>query len=116
MAIKANTTYFVRRKGSSGNLGYLNIYGNSYTGDTQPIKLWEKVSSDPMQKWKFDANPESGAFLCTMCDPTRAINMYSTSTPNCTIWAKENNDTDGLVKIVEHASGYYYIRLVNLPV
>lgn len=113
MEIKANTTYFVRRKGSSGDLGYLNIYGNSYTGDTQPIKLWKKVSTDPMQKWRFDANPEIGAFLCTMCDLTRAINMYSTSTPKCTIWAKANNATDGLVKIVEYASGYYYIRLVN---
>lgn len=110
MAIKANKTYFIKRYSSSA---YLNIYGNSYTGDTQPIKLWSKVETDPMQKWQFDADPTTGAYLCTMCDLTRAINLYSVNTPNCTIWAKSGNATDGLVKIQEHASGVYYIYLPN---
>ena len=110
MAIKANKTYFIKRYSSSA---YLNVYGNSYTGDMQPIKLWTKVESDPMQKWQFDAEPTTGAYLCTMCDLTRAINLYSTKTPNCTLWAKAGNATDGLVKIQEYASGVYYIYLPN---
>lgn len=110
MAIKANKTYFIKRYSSSA---YLNVYGNSYTGDMQPIKLWTKVENDPMQKWQFDAEPTTGAYLCTMCDLTRAINLYSTKTPNCTLWAKAGNATDGLVKIQEYASGVYYIYLPN---
>jgi len=110
MAIKANKTYFIKRYSSSA---YLNVYGNSYTGDMQPIKLWTKVETDPMQKWQFDAEPTTGAYLCTMCDLTRAINLYSVNTPNCTLWAKAGNATDGLVKIQEYASGVYYIYLPN---
>ena len=110
MTIIANKTYFIKRHKSAS---YLNIYGASYTGDKQPIKLWSKVEDDPMQKWQFDGTPTSGAFLCTICDLSRAINLYSTKTPNCTIWAKAGNEKDGAVRIRESSPGVYYIYLIN---
>ncbi len=63
MFVIPNKTYYVKRYGTNF---YLNIYGSSYTGDKQHVKLWSKIENDPMQKWQFDAEPTSGAYLCTM--------------------------------------------------
>lgn len=116
MALKTNTYYYIKRNGCSK---YLNIYGNSFTGITQPIKLWDKVADDPMQKWMFTKDPTStSTCIRTACNTDMAINVYdATEDRRCTIYyaaevdSSDDYKNDCLVRVSEYTSGLYYIYL-----
>lgn len=116
MALKTNTYYYIKRNGCSK---YLNIYGTSFTGITQPIKLWDKVADDPMQKWMFTKDPTStNTCIRTACNTDMAINVYdATEDKRCTIYHAAESDSiydyknDCLVRVSEYTSGLYYIYL-----
>lgn len=116
MEFKKYTYYFIKRNGCEK---YLNIYGNSFTGVTQPIKLWEKVPGDNMQKWIFKKDPTSeSTCIRTACNTQMAINVYDAENdPRCTIYHAYESDSsnayknDCLVRVSEYTSGLYYIYL-----